>query len=327
MTSSSSKKSIVSKTIQYFSNVNWKSTLTFLWFLFLSFAFWMLLFFQRDIESTYRLPIKYTKVPDDVVFDSPLPQDLEIRIGDKGSEIFKYIFILRDSIVIDISKYQDAGITNIQGGELTQIIRSKLSKGSTIVAYYPINIPITTSKLHKKEIEVIFDGEISTGRSNLIADLVTISPEKITAYGSEEKLSQLTNATTVFTQLNNLKATSQFDINIKEEDGIKFAPNIVQVYIPILEFTERKIEVPITVVNTPKDVDVKFFPSQTEVSFSVTLEDYKKIESEEFTIELNYEDFYKNDGGRVELNLTGSPASIRNVKISPSTVEFLLEKI
>ncbi len=323
---SSSRKHQVAKIITYFSKINWKSTLTFLWFLIIACAFWMLLFFQRDLESTYKLPIKYTKIPDDIIFDNTLPKDLEIRIGDKGSEIFKYAFLLRDSIIIDINKYHEEGVTNIQGGELTQLIRSKLSKSSTIVAYYPVSINITTSKLQKKEVDVIFEGEISTGRTNLVVDEIQISPEKIIAYGSEKQLSDLVHATTVFSQFNNIKATSQFDVKIGEMDGIKFVPDIVQVYIPILEFTERKIEVPITVKGAPKNVDVKFFPSQTEVSFSVTLEDYKKITPEEFVIELDYDEFYNNANGRVELNLTTNPASIRNVKISPSSVEFLLEK-
>lgn len=323
---SASKKTQASKIISYFSKIGWKSTLTFLWFLIIAFAFWMLLFFQRDIEATYKLPISYIKIPDDVVFDNPLPKDLEVRIGDKGSEIFKYTFRLRDSITVDIRKYQEAGVTNIQGAELTQLIRSKLSKSSAIVAYYPVNIPIITSKLQKKEVEVMFDGDISTGRNNLIADEVQVTPSKVMAYGSEKQLASLNNATTVTSHFSNIKATSQFDVKLKEEEGIKYLPEVVQVLIPVLEYTERKIEVPITVKGAPHDVDVKFFPSQTEVSFSVTLEDYKKISPEEFTIELNYKDFYNNQNGRVEIDLSTMPISARNVKMSPQSVEFLLEK-
>lgn len=75
----------------------------------------------------------------------------------------------------------------------------------------------------------------------------------------------------------------------------------------------------------PKDLDVKFFPSRANVSFSVTLEEYKKIAQEDFEIELDYRSFHTNEDGRVELELTKTPASTNNIRISPSHVEFLFE--
>jgi hypothetical protein len=107
--------------------------------------------------------------------------------------------------------------------------------------------------------------------------------------------------------------------------GVKFIPDEVELYIPVLEYTERKFEVPVTARNVPDNIDVKFFPSQTEVSFSVTLEEYKKIAPEDFEVELDYKKFFKNEDGRVNLELSASPSPIRNVKLSPSSVEFLLE--
>ncbi len=70
---------------------------------------------------------------------------------------------------------------------------------------------------------------------------------------------------------------------------------------------------------------LNFFPSRANVSFSVTLEEYKKIIPEDFEIELDYREFHNNEGGRVELILTKSPSSIINPRISPSSVEFLFE--
>ena len=107
---------------------------------------------------------------------------------------------------------------------------------------------------------------------------------------------------------------------------VKFVPKAVDIYIPINEYTERKFEIPITVINVPGGIDVKFFPSSTDVSFSVTLEDYKRISQDDFAIVLDYNSFYKNENGRVELSLTTEPESIRNAKLSTQSVEFLLEK-
>lgn len=309
----------------FFSRLNWKNILLFFGFFILAFIFWLMLFFQRDIEATYKIPLKYTNIPDDVVFDTTLPDNMEIRVADKGSEIFRYTFTLNDSIEIDIAKYKEERINNLQGTELMQLIRKKLSQSTNLKAYYPVNISLVTSKLQKKELKVVFDGVIATSRSNLVADSTTFLPGTVMAYGSQSQLSEISSAVTEYTLFNNLKATSQLKVKIMPVNGIKFVPNEVEIHIPILEYTERKFEIPITVRNVPDNIDVKFFPSQTEVSFSVTLEEYKKIAPENFEVELDYKKFFKNENGRVDLGLSDSPSAIRNVKLSPSSVEFLLE--
>ncbi len=321
----STKDKWIPKIRSFLSRLNWKNILIFFGFFILAFIFWLMLFFQRDIEATYKIPLKYTNIPNDVIFNTSLPNDIEIRVADKGSEIFRYAFVFNDSIEIDIDKYKEEQINNLQGTELTQLIRTKLSQSSNLKAYYPINISLATSKLQKKELKVVFDGVISTNRSNLVADSATFLPETVTAYGSQSRLSEISSAITEYTLFNNLKATSQLKVNIMPVSGVKFIPDEVEIYIPVLEYTERKFEVPITVRNVPDNIDVKFFPSQTEVSFSVTLDDYKKIAPEDFEIELDYKKFFKNENGRVELELSDNPLVIRNVKLSPSSVEFLLE--
>lgn len=321
----STKDKWTPKIRSFFSSLNWKNILLFFGFFILALIFWLMLFFQRDTEATYKIPLKYTNIPDDVVFDTSLPNDIEIRVADKGSEIFRYVFVLNDSVEIDIARYKEERINNLQGTELTQLIRSKLSQSTNLKAYYPINISLATSKLQKKELKVVFDGVISTSRSNLVADSVTFLPETITAYGSQTQLAEISVATTEYTLFNNLKATSQLKVKIMPMGGIKFIPDQVEIYIPVFEYTERKFEVPITVRNVPNNIDVKFFPSQTEVSFSVTLEEYKKIAPEDFEVELDYRKFFKNENGRVDLELSENPSVIRNVKLSPSSVEFLLE--
>lgn len=310
----------------YFSKIHWRNTLLFLLFLVVAFIFWMMLFFQNDIEANYKIPVKYSNIPEDVVFEHSLPSQIEIRVNDKGSEIFRYAFLLKDSIDVDIEKYRSEHLNNLQGTELKELIRQKLFKSTTLTAYYPANISLVTSKLQQKTVDVVFDGEISTGRSNLVVAEYNFEPQTVTVYGSQAQLDEIENASTVYTQFNNLKATSQFQIKLKAIDGVKFIPDQVEIYIPVLEYTERRFEIPITTRNVPAGIDVKFFPSHTEVSFSVTLEEYRKISQEDFKIELNYNEFHKNENGRVNLELTANPSSIRNIQLSPSSVEFLLEK-
>lgn len=322
-------KSIISgwqpKASAFFSTFPWKNVLLFLLFLLLAFVFWLMLFFQRDVEGVYRIPLKYTNVPHDVVFDDPLPQFVEIRVSGKGSEMFRLDFSSRDSLEINVQDLKNNNIHELQRNQMQQLIGSRLSSGTNLQGYLPAIISLQTSQLQKKELTVKFDGEITTSRANLVADSATFIPEKVTAYGSRQHLEKLTAAVTEYKVFNNVRSTSQLNIKIKPVDGVKFVPSEVEIYIPVQEFTERTVEVPITARNVPAGMDVKFFPSRVNVSFSVTLEEYRKIAPEDFEIKLNYSDFSHNQDGRVQIELTQKPSSAINVRLSPASVEFLLE--
>ncbi len=314
------------KAVVFFSTFQWKNTLFFLFFLVLAFIFWLMLFFQKEnVEGTYRIPLKYTDIPEDVVFNNPLPEYIEVTVADKGSEIFQLDISRRDSLEINVTTLTEGGSTVLQGDQYRQLILSRLSSSSTIRGYFPMNISLATSKLESKKLTVVFDGEITTSRANLVADSAAFIPETVTAYGSRQSLDQLENAVTEYTLFKNLKATSQLPVNINPVEGVKFSPSQVEIFIPIEEYTERVFEVPIVATHMPKNMDVKFFPSRATVTFSVTLEEYKKIVPEDFEITLDYRQFHNNEDGRVSLELTGSPSTIVNPRISPTSVEFLFE--
>lgn len=309
----------------FFSAVPWKNLLSFLFFLMLAFIFWLTLFFKRNVEGSYKIPLKYINVPEDVVFDTEPPKFIEVRVADKGSEIFRYDLFPKDTIAINMAEYADNKNNIIQGSQYQQLLISHFSQNSKILGYFPLSISLATSKLESKKLLVVFDGEITTNRANLVADSATFLPETVIAYGANKSLSEIKNAITEYTVFNNLKATSQLPIHIKPIEGIKFVPNTVDIYIPIEEYTERTFEIPITAKNLPHGMDVKFFPSRTTVSFSVTLDEYKKISEDDFQVQLNYVDFHSNKDGRVELTLTHVPPTVRNPRISPNSVEFLFE--
>ncbi len=316
----------MSRAEKYFSTFPWKNAIIFLVFVILAFIFWLMLFFQKEnVEGTYRIPLKYTNIPENVVFDNPLPEYIDVSITDNGSSIFFLDVTKKDSLDVDVSEITDGGNYLLQGEQLRQLLSTKFATTTRIRGYYPMTISLATSELESKELLVTLDGEITTSRANLVADSITFIPESVMAYGSAESLKDLNSANTEYTVFRNINATSQLSVRINAVEGVKFSPTEVDIYIPIVEYTEHSFDIPIRASNMPRNLAVKFFPSRATVSFSVTLEDYRNIAPEDFAIELDYREFHENSNGRVELELTESPSTIVDPKITPSSVEFLFE--
>lgn len=309
------------------SQINWGKLVPFILFLILAFVFWLILFFQKEEEGNYKMPIKYMNIPEDEVFVNVQPEYIDLRIKDYGSKLLNYYFFKsKDSLVIDVQKTQKESNEDLQGNQLIQLIHTKLSASTHVIGFMPTRISLKTAKLQSKTVPVIFDGETRTSAGHLVVDSISIIPNEVTLFGTGEQLKEITQVVTEYSVFENLKATSQLKAKLRALDGITFKPNEVEVYIPIHEFTERQFEIAITVKDEPEDLDVKFFPSRAKVTFAVTLEDYKKIAPEDFEIVLDYNILRNIQNDQVELKLSKFPESIINPHISPSVVDFLFER-
>jgi hypothetical protein len=310
-----------------FSGVSWSKVLPFFLFLIVAFVFWLLIFFERNTEGNYTIPIKYVNMPKQEVFVDPVPQHIDLRVRDLGSELFRYSFFKkRDSLLIDVAEAQKSNDARLQGNELTQLIRSKLAVNTQLVGYMPASISLKTSKLQSKTVPVVFDGEMRTSAGHLVIDSISIIPSEATVFGTPEQLVNITNIVTEYSVFENLKATSQLSAKIKAIEGVSIEPKEVDIYIPIHEFTERQFEIPISATDKPETINVRFFPSRARVTFSVTLDDYKKIVPEDFEIKISYNSLKQIEGDQVELELSKFPPSIKNPHITPAMVEFLFER-
>ena len=310
-----------------FTKIDWGKVIPFFLFLILAFIFWLLIFFQRNVEGDYRIPLKYVNIPEQEVFVEAVPTHIDLRIRDSGYELFlKYFFNKKDSLLIDVAASQKENDIKLQRNQLTQLIRSKLSANTFIIGYAPEVISLQTAKLDSKTVPVVFDGEMRTSAGHLVIDSVSIIPNEVQIYGPNELLKNISQVVTEYSVFENLKATSQLTAKLKNIKGVTLKPNEVDVYIPIHEFTERQFEIPIQVINDPDRVDVKFFPSKVKITFTVTLDNYKKIGPEDFEIKIDYLKLRNIPGDKVELELSKFPTSIKNPQISPPTVEFLFEQ-
>ena len=310
-----------------FSEIRWGKVIPFFLFLILAFIFWLILFFQKEAEGNYQMPLKYTNIPEDEVFVNPQPEYIDLRIKDFGSKLLNYYFFKKkDSLIIDVEKTQKENNVELQGNQLIQLIHTKLSANTHVIGFMPTRISLKTAKLQSKTVPVIFDGEMRTSAGHLVVDSISIIPNEVTLFGTGEQLKGISQVVTEYSVFENLKATSQLKARLKAIEGVTFKPNEVEVYIPIHEFTERQFDISITVNNEPEDIDVKFFPSRVKVTFAVTLEDYKKIAPEDFEIDLDYNSLRNTESDQVELKLSKFPESIINPHISPAVVEFLFER-
>lgn len=310
----------------FFERISWGKILTFSFFVLISSTLWFTLIYKEEFETNITIPIKYVSIPDSIVFRDSLPSTIKIRIKDDGIAMFRYYFKKNDTLLIDVAKTINGGTSKIlQGGLYEQSIRASLPYSSKILNYSPIKISFNFAKLAYKKVPVVFDGQINLASGYFLSNDIKIYPDSITAYGAKSDLDKLVFAYTVNDTVKGIDENTISKYHIENHPNIKFAPNIVTINVPVEAYTQKIVDIPISCLNLPENLNVKFFPSKVKLSFFVGVSKADSIQADDFSVAVDYNELksYRDQSTPVRITLT--PGNIKNLIITPPNVEYIFE--
>lgn len=312
----------------FFENISWKKNLTFLFFLLLAVIFWGMQVYSQKIEIKLIIPIKYTNIANNILFENELPDEIEVHVKDYGSSILKYAAKTKDSIELNMATLIKESPTQktLQGQAYEQLIRSSLLPSSELLSFSPSYISYAYNKVSVRKLPVLFDGVTNLPAGYQLDGDITIFPDSVIAYGTNAALDTLSFAYTEKDTLQNIQESKRIELQLKKTRGVEYKPNKIEIEVPVDKFIIKEVKVPIQCINLPKNLTIKFFPSEVSVSFFVGLKRYNLIESKNFSIIVDYKDI-ENIGNRsVPLRIIDAPDFVRTKQLEPSEVEFILEQ-
>lgn len=312
----------------FFLNISWKKVLTFLFFILLSTVFWAIQVYRQKFETILTIPVKYVSVPDSIVFDNELPNEIKVRIKDDGSSLFKYAILKRhDTLAINIREILKDNLERVmQGVSFEQVIRTKLYATSELISYTPAHISYAYAVLEQKKIPVIYDGYIDLPSGYMIDDEIYIYPDSVFVYGSRTALDTMYFAHTVTDTISNIITDSTMSVQMRKQKGLKYEPNEISLTVRVDQFTSKEVDVPITCINLPPNMNIKFFPSTVKISMLVGLKRYKDIDATCFVVKVDYNDLKDLKETSIPVRVVDSPDYVRSKMPMPSEVEFILEQ-
>lgn len=322
------RSKIIKKFRFIFRKISWKKNLTFLFFLLLAIIFWGMQVYSQRIEIKLTLPIKYTNVATNILFEQELPSNVEVSILDYGSAILKYSSRRMDSLEIDLGTIIKESNTKkiLQGQVYEQLIRTKLLPSSELLNFSPAYISYAYNRVAVKKMPVLFDGVTNLSAGYQLDGDIIIYPDSVIAYGSAAALDTLTFAYTDRDTIKNIKESKRVDVALRKTKGVEYKPNKIKLDIPVDQFIVKELKVPVECINLPENLTIKFFPSEVSVSFFVGLKRYNLIESSNFKILVDYKDIKDLGNKSIPVRIIESPDFVRTRLPEPSEVEFILEQ-
>lgn len=298
-------------------------------FLFLFFAFIILIFtkLSKEYTNTITFNIDKVNVPQENIILNDSNAILNITLKTHGFKWLTYYFN-KPKITIDFVK--DVNKTNsefIWSKSKAYLLSSKqFSKQVELLNISPDTLKFKFDINLVKKVPVILNSNIKYVQGFNISEDYKISPDSIEVIGPNILVSQIKNVETELLEMKNIRADIKKEVNLnlpKNNDDLKFSNKKVYLTAKVEKFTEGTLKIPITIKNIPKGKKIKYFPKFVNVSYYTSLSNFKAIGAKDFRVEC---DFSKTTNKRSFLlpELVKFPKTVKNVKINQQHIEFII---
>ncbi|MFA8450955.1 MAG: CdaR family protein [Bacteroidales bacterium] len=313
-----------------FKRKNWltKEQYIFLYCLIISFAFWILIKLSNQYSITVSIPVEFTEIPQDQYLSQKLDSTIDVKIEGQGLELIgeKYfssktpVSIPLDRIPIHTHKYSFSKYILIRDLPNPLNQEKNLNLHRAVILTDTISFVLENS--HQKTVPVKPNLTTTFQQQYELYDSIHLNPDSITISGPHSIISKIKDITTKKYVFKDLSHEIKFKapLIIPSENKISTSAKEVEINIPVEKFTEETIHIPI---KSEDNLQIKFFPSEVQITYQVAIKDYSRVKPEQFNITAKK---IITSNNRAKINIKTSPSFIKIKKINPQTVEYLILK-
>ncbi len=290
----------------------------------ISLFFWLLIKLSKEFTTEYESSIYYN-LPQGKTFQEQPPQKVRASIKGSGWDLISNVFRSRnENIVVNLSDEVNQTIYQTQ---LKNKLNSGLGSRNIRIANLDLEyIQITLDNELVKKVPIVLKEELNFAPNFYKRDVIQCIPDSVSITGPLNYLDTIQAWPTENLTLANLEkdVSQQLKLTQKKESNVFLDPPEIEVIIPVEQYTEKSIFVPIQIVNA-KD-SLKIFPQSVKVNFQVGLSRFNTISLNDFLVEVDANQLQINQSNTVALQLKNQPDFLRNVRVSPKSVEFFFLK-
>lgn len=304
-----------------------KDILSFLLFFALSSAFWFVHALGKERETNIVVPVRYVGIPLNVAITNSPPSEISINIKDQGLRLFDYSNSHLTPLTIDLSRvfYQKGDIL-ITPDLLSGRISRYMKPTTTVLDIHPDSILIQYEKLSVKTVPIKLFSKIEIAHQYMLSRDVQVEPNTVTLFGPKKILDTIKFVGTEYLNLKNINDTTYFKCKLKPVKSVRYSLQSTRIGIFVEPFTERKVQIPVTSINCPRNMSIRTFPAFVNVTYTVGLSQFNTLSSNDIQVYLDYNDLKLSKQSKQLLKIKNNASHISNIRISPTEVEFILEE-
>ena len=317
-------------TISFFRSIFKNKQLgTYIFFFFISSAFWFLSMLSRTHETTLNIPVRYINYPINLVEVEEPDNFIKVRIKAAGISIISFYLFNSKKLVLNYdianSKLKEKGkiffwIMNSVRKEISYVLGSKIE----IINISPDKLASSFVNKKKKEVSIILNSDISLKKEYWLKDEYVLEPSSVVLYGKEEVLDSIVNVTTDLLKIDGLYKDEMYEVALHLPNSLESNTKSIEVHLEAEPFIEEIITKDVEIRNLKKGYSIKVFPRDVRVTLRMSKDKYQLLKLDFLNL---YIDASICDGEKtIPIYYDNLPASVKVVRIYPNQLEYLLIK-
>lgn len=305
-------------------NIRIREILIFLFFLLLAGLIWYGHAMNSVRSATLPVTINYKGIPDNILFDEPLPSIVHIEVRDAGKRLRSYHNTLDLTFDVSTQLKQDSGHVQIPADLLRNGINTLLQGTTKLQNITPEQLGGTYFRQHSKKVPIRLNASVSPATQYQIIGEPILQPQRVNVFGRKSQLDTLTCLNTQLLSAEGIKDTTVLYIALNVPEGLRVNDNTIRVTYSTEQFTEKTVTLPIIPRHVPEGERLRLFPSEATVFLRVGVAHFNDIKEQE-DIKV-YCDYPRNGEEKLTLEVKCRNPYVTYSRCNPASVEFLIEK-
>lgn len=308
-----------------------RKVITFIFCLIASAFFWLVTVLSKKYSTVINVPVTYINIPSDKLIFGDLPETIGIKVKASGYRIALFKAMKKiNRVTVDtkeMRRYKN-GYYLSTANKVDNISRQLVSEFE-VVKIYPDTLFFGLVNRAEKIVPVKLNLEINYEKQFNLSDSIRIFPNAIQVSGASDKIDKIDFVETEKVVIQNAKEliSQKVQLVIPSKE-ITISSSSVNLTVPVAQFTEGNIDLPLEVRNLPNNFSIKTFPDKVNFKFMVAYENFNKINPEMFKAVVDYSKAELNSNLlKVEVkNFPSQYISEKTIKVSPEKVEYIIRK-
>jgi YbbR domain-containing protein len=288
---------------------------------------WIVVTLSNTYNYNVKTVLNYRNAPQRRAFHSLQSDTVSITQKATGWQIlFSRIKGENKTIRIDLRRLEfDSHI--VLSAQLP-VINSDRGPENKIIAFNPDTLYFDFTHRSVRQVPVQLVKSIKYQQQFGQSGNIVIKPAYVTISGPSNRINKITSWRTDSMVVNKVNERISTAINLAPpaEGNISIYPKTVQVTVPVEEFTEKTISLPVKLVGNIDFFNVKVFPQKVKVTFTTTLNHYADIDEPLFEAQADLNLWRAYNYSTLPIKITRLPAFCKVVNVEPRSVDFIVNK-
>ncbi len=293
--------------------------------------FWFLIKLSGQYSTTYTFSVKYNNGPKEKLLTEHIDSTVNLSLKARGFKVLQLnLFENTEELNIDLSQYKINQKSTeeffIYTQPIEQRIASLLEIPETEIKFSKTTLSFIMENLHTKTVEVIGKHALEFIDQYDLYEEASIQPREVKLYGPQAVLDTITSIYTEPLLITDIEKSQTLRVKLLNPNPrlLRMSPEEVRVGLTVEKFTETVFEIPIDL--SSMEVPIRTFPGTVKVYCKVAQKDFNTIQEAMFRVSPIPYQSKITEIDKLRLHLETKPDFVRNVRIVPSEVEFLILK-